>query len=164
MALDKWIAVLFFVLSVVYGYAAYNYPLLPFERHMSFLPNTLPMALSVLGVLIALVVILTPSKSDKDDDALSGLDIAKLREYKIGQASSLLGAMVLYAVLLKPAGFLIATPLFLVGTGWILGERKPIKMIVISVIGASAIWYLVQEVLGIFLQPLPTFLLNGAWS
>ena len=52
MALDKWIAVFFLVVCVIYGYAAYTYPLLPFELNMTFLPNTLPMVLSVLGVPI----------------------------------------------------------------------------------------------------------------
>ena len=35
MALDKWIAVIFLVISIMYGYASYTYPLLPFERRSS---------------------------------------------------------------------------------------------------------------------------------
>ena len=58
MALDKWIAVVFLVICVIYGYSAYTYPLLPFERNMTFLPNTMPMVLSVLGVSLALLILL----------------------------------------------------------------------------------------------------------
>ena len=47
MPLDRIVALVFLVVSVAYGVAAFNYPLLPFERNMAFLPNTLPMALSV---------------------------------------------------------------------------------------------------------------------
>ena len=58
MALDRWIAVFFLTISIVYGYAAFNYELLPFERNMAFLPNTMPMALSVVGALLSLVLLL----------------------------------------------------------------------------------------------------------
>ena len=121
MALDRWVAILFLVISLIYGYAAFNYPLLPFERNMSFLPNTLPMALSALGVIVALVIIFSP-KAAEDADGLGDIDLAQVRQFKIGQALGLVGAMVLYALLLRPIGFLAATALFIAGTGIVLGE------------------------------------------
>ena len=159
MALDKWIAVVFLLICMIYGYSAYTYPLLPFERNMSFLPNTMPMVLSVLGIFFALLILLSPSpKPDADGDALGNINLRKWRGYKIGQALGLIVLMTLYALALRPAGFIASTTLFLVGAGWILGERKLPTMIFVALIGASAIWYLVQEALGIFLQPLPRFL------
>ena len=159
MRLDKWIAVLFLVGGMIYGYAAWNYPLLPFERNMSFLPNTFPIALAALAIILSLVILITPAPSGKgEEDVLGGIDITRLRDYKIGQASMLIGGMILYALALRPVGFLIATTLFLVVTGWILGERKLHIMIPVALIGAGAIWLLVDEVLGIFLRPFPSFL------
>lgn len=159
MTLDKAIAVVFLVVALVYGYAAFNYPLLPFERNMSFLPNTLPTALAVIAIILALIIILSPkAKPDASGDVLGDINIARLREYKIGQAVALLVAMVVYALALRPVGFIPATTLFLVGTGWILGERKLHVMIPVALIGSGSIWYLVQETLGIFLRPLPGFL------
>ena len=159
MTLDKAIAAVFLVVALIYGYSAFTYPLLPFERNMSFLPNTLPMALSVLAVILAMIIILSPkAKPDASGDVLGDINIARLRDYKIGQALGLLAAMVLYALALRPVGFIPATTLFLVGTGWILGERKLHIMIPIALVGAGSIWYLVQETLGIFLRPLPGFL------
>ena len=71
MALDKWIAIVFLVICIIYGYSAYTYPLLPFERHMIFLPNTMPMVLSVLGVLFALLILIAPSPTpNAEGDAL----------------------------------------------------------------------------------------------
>ena len=71
MALDKWIAIVFLLISIVYGYASYTYPLLPFERNMSFLPNTMPMVLAVFGALFALMIIFSPSpRPDDEGDAL----------------------------------------------------------------------------------------------
>ena len=159
MALDKWIAVAFLLISILYGYSAYTYPLLPFERHMIFLPNTMPMVLSVLGALFALFILLAPSpKPDAEGNALGNINLRKWREYKVGQALGLIALMTLYAVTLRPVGFIAATTLFLVGAGWILGERKLITMICVALTGTLCIWYLVQETLGIFLRPLPWFL------
>ena len=159
MALDKWIAAIFLVIALIYGYAAYTYPLLPFELNMVFLPNTMPMALSGLGILLSLIILLTPKKAaDGDGDVLGSIDISKLREYKTGQALGLIAAMVLYALALRPVGFILASTLFLVGTGWILGERKLHIMVPTALVAVGSIWFLVQEALGIFLRPLPWFM------
>ena len=118
MALDKWIAVVFLVICVIYGYSAYTYPLLPFERNMTFLPNTMPMVLSVLGISLALFILLAPSpKADAQGDALGNINLQKWREYKVGQALGLITLMTLYAFALRPVGFIVATTLFLVGAG-----------------------------------------------
>ncbi len=66
MALDKWIALVFLLFSLIYGYASYTYQLLPFERHMAFLPNTLPMVLSVLGVILALIILIASKPVNGD--------------------------------------------------------------------------------------------------
>ncbi|MEE8140316.1 MAG: tripartite tricarboxylate transporter TctB family protein [Alphaproteobacteria bacterium] len=159
MALDKWIAVVFLAIALVYGYASYTYPLLPFERNMVFLPSTMPLVLSGLGILFSLIIILTSRKTEDDDgEALGDFDISRLRDHKTGQALGLIAAMVVYALALRPIGFVVATTLFLFGTGWILGERKLHIMILSALVGAGCIWYLVQETLGIFLRPLPWFM------
>ncbi len=157
MALDRWVATLFLAISLVYGYAAYNYQLLPFERNMVFLPNTLPMALSVLAVIVSLIIVISP-KAAKDADELGDIDLTRLREFKIAQTLALVSAMVLYALLLRPIGFLAATALFIAGTSIILGERKFHVLVPIAVVTSGVIWYLVQETLGIFLRPWPAFL------
>ncbi len=159
MALDKWVAAVFLVGALIYGYAAFNYTPLPFERNMPVLPNTLPMALGAVAVLLSILLLLSPRPpADPEGDVLGSIDLAKMREYKFGQALMLIGAMILYALALRPVGFLASTTLFLAGTGWILGERKLHVMIPVALLGAGVIWYLVQEALGIFLRPLPWFL------
>lgn len=160
MTLDRWIAVFFMTVSIIYGYASYTYPLLPFELNMSFLPNTLPLALSALAILLSGIIIFSPKKAldEEDEDVLGTIDITRLRDYKIGQALTLLAAMVLYAIALRPVGFLASTFLFLFACSWILGERKITMMTITSASGAGVIWYLVQEVLGIFLKPYPWFI------
>lgn len=153
MKLDKVIALVFMVISIIYGYTAYNFHLLPFEKNMPFLPNTMPMAISVLGILISFVILL--SKSDMDDDDGEGMSLKRLKYYKTGQAGSILAAMVIYAFILHGVGFIPSTILFIFGSSWILGERKIVTMAIAAVLGTVPIWYLVQEVLGIYLKPLP---------
>ena len=81
-----------------------------------------------------------------------------LGQYKTGQALALLSLMVAYAVLLRPAGFLVSTTGFLILGAVVLGERKFQYLIPIAVLAAGSVWYLVQVVLGIFLRPWPFFL------
>jgi putative tricarboxylic transport membrane protein len=158
LTLDKSIAAVFLVIAVVYGYTAFTYPLLPFERNMVFLPNTMPMALSVIAIILCLIVILGPRQTSTTDGSADDIDLSNLGNYNTGQAVALIVAMILYALALRPIGFLLSTTLFLFATGWILGERKPVIMIPIALIGTGIVWFLVQQALGIFLRPLPWFL------
>ena len=66
--------------------------------------------------------------------------------------------MVLYALLLRPVGFLAATTLFIVGSSVVLGERRFPVLVPVAVLAALVIWYLVQETLGVFLSPWPGLL------
>ena len=158
--LDKWIAACFLVITLAYGYSTVTYQLLPFERYMVFLPTTLPSGLAIISGLLCLLIILTPSQQTEDSDPeTEDAGIAKyLEQYEVGQALYLVLAMIAFALALRPIGFLTTTTLFLVATGWILGERKLKLMIPIAAFAAFFIWYLVQETLGLYLRPLPWFL------
>jgi len=161
MTLERAIAGIFILLCLIYGYTAFvamEANLLPFELNMVFLPNTMPKWLSVLGVIVGLVVVIqSESKVDVEIDP-GEIDYRNMRQYKLAQALFLLLLMVAYALLLRPIGFLAATTLFLAGGSFILGERKYIVLIPVAVFTAVMIWYLVQEVLGIFLRPWPWFI------
>ncbi len=159
MTLERWIALLFLAGSAAYAYAAFTYPLLPFERNMSFLPNTWPKVLSVVMILLSAAILLQPrAKKEGEEDVLGSLDLERFKDYEVGQALMLIGAMILYALALRPVGFIASTVIFLVAAGWILGERKPQIMVPVALIASGIIWYLVQETLGIYLRPLPAFL------
>lgn len=158
MTLDRWISTFFLTFSLVYGYGSWTYPLLPFERNMAFLPNTMPTVLAAAGIILALILLFSKAEATAATTSSDDISIANLKQYKTGQAVALLVAMVLYALLIRPLGFIPSTVLFLVGSGWVLGERKLHVMIPVALVGTLSIWYVVQEVLGIFLKPLPAFL------
>lgn len=176
MALDRWIALVFVALCCVYGYAAFftmDDLLPPILQRNPIWPSTFPKILAVSGVVVGLVVLFgsKPPKVDAaarargsepaDNDGQSDsavIDLNRLGDYNVGQAVILLGMMVVYALLLRPMGFLFSTVAFLVAGGALLGERKFHIMVPVAMLATGLIWYLVQEVLGIFLSPLPFFL------
>jgi len=162
MTLDRWIALIFIAFCCIYGYAAFftmDQLLPPFMQRNPVWPSTFPKVLAVLGIIIGLIVLFGLEKpSGEDEPSAVDINYRRLHEYNLGQALMLLVLMVAYALALRPAGFLLATTVFLAGGSAILGERRWITMILIAAIASGAVWYLVQEVLGIFLRPLPIFL------
>ena len=158
MALDRWVALVLLGICLIYGYTAWfmmDGALPPIMKRLAVWPSSFPKVLSIAGIILSSVVLLGV---EKGEEKMGDIDYRRLHEYKLGQALVLLGLMVAYAILLRPAGFLLATSGFLIGGSMILGERRWFVMIVVSMIATFGIWYLVQEVLGIFLRPLPYFM------
>ena len=159
MALDRWIALVFLLICLAYGYAAFftmDATLPPFMQRNPVWPSTFPKVLAVLGAISAMYVLLGFEKAG--EDKTPDIDYRRLWDYNLGQALLLLGLMVLYALMLRPAGFLISTSVFLIAGSLILGERRYILTTVIALIATVFVWYLVEGVLGIFLRPLPFFM------
>ena len=158
MALDRWIALVLLCICLAYGYAAWftmDAGLAPFMKRNPIWPSTFPKVLSVLGIIATLVILLGLEKTEPKD---ADIDYRRLGEYHIGQAILLLALMTAYALCLRPLGFLISTSTLLILGSFILGERKWHVMLPVSLIATAAVWYLVQEVLGIYMRPLPGIL------
>ncbi len=155
MALDRWIALIILGICLVYGYTAWftmDATLAPFMRRNPIWPSTFPKVLSVMGVAASLIILLG---FEKAQDHKPEIDYRRLHEYKLGQALLLLALMVIYALGLRPFGFIVATVGFLVIGSVILGERKWHFLIPVAIAATLLVWYLVQQVLGIFLSPWP---------
>lgn len=161
MALDRFIALAFVALCCVYGYAAFftmDQMLPPILQRNPVWPSTFPKILTVLGIIVGLIVLFTPKPATKDVEVKDGtIDVSRLGDYHVGQAIGLLVLMVMYALMLRPLGFVGSTIGFLVLGAVILGERRFQILIPVAAVAAGSIWYLVQEVLGIFLRPWPGF-------
>lgn len=164
MALERWIALIFILFCCIYGYAAFftmDQLLPPFMQRNPVWPSTFPKILAIGGAIVGLIVLLGVEKpQDASEPGATDINYRNLSEYKTGQAILLLALMVAYALMLRPAGFLLATTLFLVLGSTVLGERKFHILIPVALIATGTVWYLVQEVLGIFLRPFPFFMGN----
>lgn len=157
MALDRWIGLALLGICIVYGYTAWftmDGSLAPFMRRNPIWPSTFPKVLSILGIAASFVILFGLEKSE---EKIGEIDHRRLKDYFLGQALLLLGLMVVYALCLRPLGFLFSTSAFLIAGSFILGERKWHVMLPVAFIATGSVWYLVQEVLGIFLRPLPMF-------
>ncbi len=161
MALDRFIALAFVALCCVYGYAAFftmDQLLPPILQRNPVWPSTFPKILAVLGIIVGLIVLFTPKPAANDVEVKDGtIDLSRLGDYHVGQAIGLLVLMVMYALTLRPLGFVGSTIGFLVLGAVILGERRFHILIPVAAVAAGSIWYLVQELLGIFLRPWPGF-------
>ncbi len=158
MALDRWIALVLLGICLAYGYAAWftmDGSLAPFMKRNPIWPSTFPKVLSILGIICSSIILLGLEKSQAKE---AEIDYRRLHEYKLGQAIALLILMVAYALFLRPMGFLLSTSGFLILGSVLLGERKWHIMVPIALTATLLVWYLVQEVLGIYLRPLPGFL------
>lgn len=158
MALDRWIALVILLICLVYGYTAFftmDGVLPPFMQRNPVWPSTFPKILAVLGIGLSLCIVLG---LEKDTSSSTEIDYRSLFKYKIGQAAAMILLMLVYALLLRPAGFLLSTMGFLVMGPVVLGERRLMMVLLVAMVAAGVVWYLVQEVLGIFLRPLPFFL------
>jgi len=158
MALDRWIALILLGICFIYGYAAWftmDGSLAPFMKRNPIWPSTFPKVLSVVGVFATLVILLGFEKHEAKE---AEIDYRRLGDYFLGQALLLLALMVIYALSLRPLGFLFSTSAFLILGSFILGERKWYVMLPVAFIATGTVWYLVQEVLGIYMRPLPGFI------
>jgi len=158
MALDRWIALILLGICLVYGYTAWfamDDALAPFMRRNPIWPSTFPKVLSILGIVACTIILLG---LEKGEQKIGDIDYRRLGDYHLGQALFLLGLMIAYAICLRPVGFIISTGSFLILGAAILGERKWHVLLPVAATATFVVWYLVQEVLGIYLRPLPGFL------
>lgn len=155
--LDRLIALSMLVFSLLYAWLALDYELLPFERNLPFKPNTMPLGLAVAGIVLSCAVLLVPRRRDSSvmDESTVDEPSADARKYDKVRPVILVVLMIFYALSLRPLGFMGATAAFLVFSATVLGERKFHILVPVSVTTAFAIWYVVHEQLGIFLNPWP---------
>lgn len=150
--IDRYIAVALLAFSIGYGYLAWTHPLLPFEARMPFKPNTMPLGLAGLGIVFSSLLLLLPSNDRLEKDAEGW------RGFAWKNTALLIGLAIGYAFLLRPIGFIASTTLFIVLSSRVLGETNFIRSISTGLISSGIIWYLVDDVLGIYLVALPAML------
>ena len=160
LKLDKLIALVLLFIMLGYGWIALNYQLLPFEQYQAFKPNTMPIGLAGIGIFLAIAVILMPRPMNTkliDESTVDHADIEadRFRNHDKFRPVVLVFLMIAYALSLRPAGFIIATAGFLIISSVTLGEQKFHVLIPVAIIGAFLIWYVVHELLGIFMNPWP---------
>ena len=161
LSINRWVALGLLAFSSGYGYLAFTYRILPFERFLAMKPNTLPLGLAVAGMICSIALLLMPEDQDPEsgeEKTVLGSDHKYLEspgDYEWGKGVALLVLAVVYALSLRQAGFLLSTSMFLIIGGVMLGERKYWILVPVSCFASFLVWYLVDEVLTIFMRPWP---------
>ena len=158
MSYDRWIALVILSISLIYSYAAFftmDNLLPPFMQRNPVWPSTFPKILGILSIIVSSSIILGLEKNKHNNNGTE-IDYRRIFDYNLGPAIFLVIMMALYAITLRPLGFFISTITFLAVSGYVLGERKIIILFFVAASASFIIWYLVEQVLGIYLRPLPT--------
>ncbi|SVA68627.1 uncharacterized protein METZ01_LOCUS121481 [marine metagenome] len=160
--LNRVVALVLLAFSSGYLYLAYSYHLLPFERFLAVKPNTMPIGLAIGGIVCSLIILIRPQVPDVEGDGTVNRPDAEYlqnpQNFNWGQGIGLLVLAAVYAVSLHALGFLFCTSAFLVLGGILLGERRYTFLIPIAITASVLVWYLVDEVLTIFLRPWPSWI------
>jgi len=148
--IDTLGAVLFLILSLVYGYYSFDIKLLPGEENEPFNSRTLPFILSFLGAFLALVEIVLSVKKTSEND--KGAPLVWPKQDDFLKFLKLVVAVCLYAFSLKYVGFLLATVVFIFICAWVLGERNPKTLILSSLVFVICFWVLLKYGLDIYIE------------
>ena len=101
-----------------------------------------------IGILLAILGVAQTAMTLKSGVNAPAVNVDK-------RAASLFAAAVAmsvaYVLVVSTIGFIIATPMLLIGLMILFGERSIVKMLIISVITTACIWLLFTEVFMIFL-------------
>jgi len=157
MKKDRIGALFFLVLSLFYGLMTFSIPLNAMAKTAAFTARTVPLTLAVCGIIISLLILILPSS---DADGKNTL-IKTFRGFKWKRAGLLLVLMVVYGLIIKPAGFIISTILFLIVGFRILGEKRVKVLLLASIPFVVVFWFLLNKILGIYLEPGRLFFFLG---
>ena len=125
----------------------------------------MPIGLSIAAIICSIAILLQPKDSNEKvegDGTLNRADGEYLKHpnnYYWGQGVGLLILAFIYAISLRELGFILCTSAFLFLGGFVLGDRRYIFLIIISISASIIFWYLVEKVLSIYLRPWPIWIL-----
>ena len=145
---DRLGGFLLLVFCCIYAWKIGEIRLLPFQANQAFTARTMPEVLAVLGVGLSIALIIFPGNKER-------FSIRQLN-WPLGVAFLVL--MSIYGISVRPLGFLLSTSLFLIAGFALLGERSPLKLVVVAVPLVVLFWALMHYGLDVTIRPLPSFL------
>jgi putative tricarboxylic transport membrane protein len=140
--------VLLLAFCTAYALLISDIVLLPFQQGQAFTARTMPTFLAGLGIVLSLLTILLPHEAERP----------ALRGAAWGLTAGFLVLMSAYGLAIRPAGFLIATTVFLVAGFAMLGERRPALLLGVSLPIVVGFWVLMTQVLDVYVAPWPAAL------
>ena len=140
---DFYTGIVIFLVAVAIYISASQLPGDPVGIGAKGFPQFIAICLGGLGVLLSLTAFMKIKRE--------GNDPAKVDVKGIVLAALLVIAFALYVQLLKPLGYLIATPIFFFIFGAIYGDRKWLRLGITSVGFTIVVWLLFEKLFYIML-------------
>ena len=129
--LNRAVALALLGFSSGYGYLAYFYHLLPFEKFLAVRPNTMPIGLAIAGIICSLIILIQPQVPEVEVEGGGDVNrpdrelLQNPHNYNWGQVRGLLLLAVDYALSLRSAAVAFCISSFLVLIGILLASRQP---------------------------------------
>jgi putative tricarboxylic transport membrane protein len=140
----------------------------PIFRDQPMRLDTMPKIIGLVAIIASLITIFMPStatRAVKDPQLQAaqaqqkeGISCANLGDYAVGQLAAMVALMSVYALVLRPFGFIPATAAFLFLASFLLGERRWWTMLLVATLTPGLIWLLVTYVLERRIVAWPQFL------
>ena len=140
---DKFISLLFFVLSAFYLQQTYQIQVFSFDENAPFNAKTLPTFIAYLGMFLSILYVVLPERNPSKVDH-------KVLDYK--STLFLIIIATIYGFVILKAGFFLSTSLFLFFSYYFLGERRWIWMFVLSFPFVALFMFLLHGILDIYLR------------
>lgn len=157
MAREKVGALLMLLFSLAYGFQATKISLSFLAQQEFFTPRTMPYALAVVGAILSLLILIMPTADPQGKKSLreetSGMDWKP--------AILLVGSMFVYGLVMKYLGFIIASIIFLLVGFYVLGERRPKRMVLAAIPLVLVLWAVMSLLLGVYIAPGELFYMLG---
>jgi len=157
MAREKVGALVMLLFSISYGLLATRIPLTFLSQQEVFTARTMPYGLAVAGCILSLLILVLPVRAPEGKQTLS--EVTEGMAWR--QAIALVVLMIIYGLIMKWVGFIIASILFLLAGFYILGERRLKFMILASIPLVVCLWFIMSSLLGVYIAPGELFYMMG---
>ena len=154
---EKAGALMFLVLSIVYGWHAHEIRMLPGDELEPFNAQTMPIALAWMTGIVSFLLLILPQRKGSGDFVAAFLGL------NWGRTALLMVLMVFYGLTLTALGFILSTFLFLVGGILALGECRWQRILPVAIILPVVFWFILTQLLDVYLAKGEVFLSLG-WN
>ncbi len=149
MAREKIGALVILLFSISYGLLATQIQLTFLAQQEIFTARTMPYALSVLGIILSLAILILPTVDPAGKRTLG--EETKGMEWP--KAIWLVVLMLAFGLTMKWLGFIVASICFLLVGFWILGERNKRLMLLTAIPLVVVLWGIMSLLLGVYIAP-----------
>jgi len=142
------VGIFFLLVSLGYLWTAQTIPLDFWSEQEPFNARSLPYLIGMACVIVSLLMLILPSPT---------FDWAQLLELNIVPAVIMLALLSTYGFMIDKLGFLFSTFCLLASGFLLLGERRPLRILLVAA-GVTGTFWFIMDLLGIYLNPGDLFL------